>query len=101
MCPTLKQKIVLSAVVLALGSAISARAQLIAYEGFDYAPGTQLFGSSGGTGWATPWSATSAALSTTPSGSLSYSTLPTTGNSVVMGNPVASTATTASSQRLL
>jgi hypothetical protein len=81
--------------------ATSARAQLIAYEGFDYAPGSQLFGTgqgTGGIGWATPWSATSAAIATNNAGSLSYGTLPTSGGRVLMGNFGSATA---SSQRLL
>ena len=34
-----------------------ARAALLAYEGFGYAPGAALNGQNGGTGWAGPWSA--------------------------------------------
>src|SRR5215831_13104071 len=106
MRPTLIDKITLSAIALVLGSAISAHAQLIAYEGFDYAPGSQLFGQSfnGGIGWGNSWSATAAAIATNASPSLTYSTLPTVGGQVVMGHAAGYPATggqTASSERIL
>src|SRR5262245_52086401 len=102
---TLKDKIVLTAVVLSLGS-ISARAQLFTYEGFDYSAGSQLFGQSfnGGFGWGNSWSATAAAIATNTSPSLTYSTLPVSGGQVVMGHAAgwpASGGQTASSQRIL
>jgi PEP-CTERM motif len=65
--------------VLVLGLMISpAHAVLIAYEGFDYDPGT-LAAANGGTGWGSAWTA-----GTVVSGSLGYSTLSTTGNSAVI-----------------
>src|SRR5512136_588863 len=84
-----------------LWAAPSARAGLLAYEGFDYAAGSQLFALNGGSGWATTWSATSAAVATNVATGLNYQGLATAGGGVVMGNPLGSTATTASSQRLL
>ncbi|HOX01200.1 MAG TPA: PEP-CTERM sorting domain-containing protein [Candidatus Paceibacterota bacterium] len=84
-----------------LAATPSAFSALIVYEGFDYDAGSQLFGLNGGAGWATPWSATAAALATNVSVGLSYGALATTGGGVVMGNPSESTTTTASSQRLL
>lgn len=92
-------------VAVTLMAKSSAFAQLLAYDGFDYSAGTQLWGlnanGSGGAGWAANWSATSAAVATNFSPGLTYSTMPTTGGGVVFGNPAGSTATTASSQRLL
>jgi hypothetical protein len=94
-------------VSMSLASAFSACAQSIAYEGFSYPDGTQLFGTTpgqgdGGSGWATPWSATSAAIATNTASGLSYGNLTTHGGGVVMGNPTSLTfGTTASSQRLL
>jgi hypothetical protein len=41
--------------IAVLASATSARASLIAYEGFDYAPGSALGGLAGGFGWTTAW----------------------------------------------
>jgi len=84
---------------------VSAQAQPI-YEGFNYTPASQLAGTvagggDGGFGFATTWSATSAAVSTNTSVGLSYGSLPTTGGGVVFGNPNGSTGPTASSERLL
>ncbi len=89
-----------------LGSMSGLKAQIIAYDWFDYPSGTQLFGTApgqgnGGYGWATTWSATSAALSTNLSPGLSYGAQPVVGGKVVLGNPFGSTGTSASSQRLL
>lgn len=64
------------AIVWAL--AAPANATLLAYEGFDYDPGS-LAGQNGGSGWGGAWSAGSVV-----SGSLSYGALPTTGNSALI-----------------
>lgn len=106
MLKNLCTKIILNSlgVMLLTGATSAVQAQLIAYEGFNYAADTQLTGlgvGTGGIGWATPWSATSAAIATNNSIGLTYGSLPVTGGAVVMGNPAGSTATTASSQRLL
>ena len=79
----------------ALNSATS-KASLIAYEGFDYTPGTVLDGLNGGTGFAGAWhpGGFNASLHNNyvvAPGSLSYSSLPTTGNSIATG-PVNSIA---------
>ncbi len=100
-CCSLGSLLAALALALGLAAAPSASSAPIVYEGFDYGAGSQLFGLNGGTGWATPWSATSAALATNVSGGLSYGALAVTGGGVVMGNPEGSTSTTASSQRLL
>jgi hypothetical protein len=62
--------------------------ELLVYEPFDYPAGSALLGKTGGIGFTTPWeSRTPAAIpgaSTVQSGSLTYSTLPISGNSVLM-----------------
>ena len=73
------------AALLALCAALTggaAGAQVL--EAFDYAVTTPLIGKSGGTGWASAWASGNAQGSFTDSiaaGSLSYSTLVTSGNS--------------------
>jgi hypothetical protein len=99
-------KLMLSAMgaLLLASTTPTTQAQIVAYEGFDYAAGTQLNGLNGGTGgagWGTTWSATSAAIATNSATGLTFGSLPTTGGSVVLGNPTGSTGPTASSQRLL
>lgn len=87
--------------ILGLLGVSSLQAQPIAHEPFDYVDGSPLFGQTGGSGWATYWSATSAAIATNAAASMAYSTLPSSGGRVVIGNPAGSTATTASMQRML
>lgn len=58
----------------------SARAALLAYEGFDYATSTPLNGLTGGSGWLTPWSAPAAAVT---AAGLGYTD--TSGNVLVLG----------------
>jgi hypothetical protein len=77
------------AVVLATCAfTVPAFSVLLVYEPFDYAAGSALLGKTGGIGFTTPWeSRTPAAIpgaSTVQGGSLTYSTLPTSGNSVLM-----------------
>ena len=76
-----------------LVGAVSAQAQLIAYDGFNYpqaAPGT-FAGSSGGTGdWNGAWTDNNNLTAVVPG--MSYSTLP------VIGNSIAAQGTTATSQ---
>ena len=43
-----------------VGATQQAGAYLLAYEGFDYAPGVDLSGANGGFGWTTPWGVNSA-----------------------------------------
>src|SRR5687767_11656380 len=65
-----------------------ASSELLVYEPFDYPAGSPLLGKTGGIGFTTAWeSRTPPAItgaSTIQSGSLTYSTLPTSGNSVLM-----------------
>jgi hypothetical protein len=96
-----------SLISMAVGTA---RAQVVAYDHFDYTAGSQLWGGTqvagaqegiGGSGWGSTWSATSAAIATNFGTGLIYGDLPTSGGGVVMGVPGGPTATTASAQRLL
>lgn len=85
-------------------------AQLIAYDGFSYTTGAGgLYGSNGGTGWASAWTGfpTSSSFNTVNSGSMSYTdaqstSLTTTGNSVeiVSGSTTAPSYTRALSSAL-
>jgi hypothetical protein len=93
--------VVVGAAILALTGAISLQAQLISWEPFDYPADSQLFGQTHGSGWATAWSATTAAVATNNATGLFYGSVPAEGGSVVMGNPTGTTGPTASSQRLL
>lgn len=84
------------------------QAALIAYEGFDYAPGTSVAGLNGGIGWTNAWSVGNTAnfMGTNVVASLSYSdpnnnALQTFGGSVIVGNPAGTTSTTATPNRLL
>jgi len=89
---------------LLLATIFTVRAQQIAYEGFDYLADTQLFGNSGGYGWATPWSAAGTSITTNSSSGLSFGTLPATGGGLVVGYPFGyptSGGQTANAQRLL
>ncbi|TWT97550.1 hypothetical protein Pla108_17020 [Botrimarina colliarenosi] len=71
----------------------SARSEILAYEGFDYAAGS-LSGANGGYGWENAWSVSNDAV--VVPGSLAYNdgvnNLPTTGGHVVVGG-AAGTAT--------
>ena len=96
-----KRIIAAGAGILSLVSACSLQAQLIAWEPFQYPADTQLFGQGHGSGWATAWSATTAAIATNNATGLLYSGLPASVGSVVMGKPDGTTGQTASSQRLL
>jgi hypothetical protein len=62
--------------------------ELLVYEPFDYPAGSALLGKTGGIGFTTPWESRMPAAipgaSTVQSGSLTYSTLPVSGNSVLM-----------------
>jgi hypothetical protein len=79
-------------VVVTLAAALSASAQLIAYEGFNYTPDTMWANSgsglSGGTGWGgITWSATATAVASNTTAGLSYGGLTTSGGGVVLGYP--------------
>lgn len=69
-----------AAVLSAIGSA---QAQLVTYEGFNYAS-PSLEGQTGGTGWGLNWS-TNVYASPISSASLSYGSLTTSGGSVTLG----------------
>ena len=71
----------LSCAVLLLLLAPRSEASLLVYEGFDYTANSTVTGS-GGTGWTGAWAAfgTGSSTNVTP-GSVTYSTLETTGNS--------------------
>ncbi|NOS70685.1 MAG: hypothetical protein HOP33_12235, partial [Verrucomicrobia bacterium] len=93
---------------LALCSKINSHAALIAYEGFDYPAGTTIATQTGGTGWTNSWTAGSAGnhMGTNSAVSLNYTdansnALQTIGGSVIVGNPVATTTTTATPNRLM
>jgi hypothetical protein len=58
-----------------------ADAQLIAYEGFNYAPGSGLSGQNGGIGWAGPWNNATGDAQVV-SGSLHHGLLRTSGNHI-------------------
>ena len=74
------------ALAAVLGLSTSARANLIAYEGFDYAPDTGIAGLSGGYGWGNSWvTASGSDLATNLSSSLSYGGVSTLGNSLRVG----------------
>lgn len=58
-----------------------ARADLLAYEGFDYAVGSELFASNGGSGWGGAWADYGpASVILVGDGSLPYSGVPASGN---------------------
>lgn len=83
-------------------------ATLLYYEGFNYTPGTSIATNNGGSGWTNAWTAGSAGnlLGTNTAGSLAYTdagnnTLQTSGGSVIVGNPVSTTATTATPNRVM
>jgi len=77
------KKVLIVALTAMLAS--SASAALLLYEGFDYTAGEDTLTNSanvGGTGWTGGWSSnTSRGVADVASGSLSYGTLQTTGNS--------------------
>ena len=81
------------ALALAAGLALTAQpaqAVLIAYEGFDYATGS-LYGQNGGTGWSSGnWTSSASGTITTQATSLTYETLPVTGNKVYV-QPISQT----------
>ena len=79
MCPPTAR----AALVCLILACPAARAQIIAYDGFDYPPGQNLAGQNGGIGFTDPWSGTGPA--TIAPGSLSTGGLATTGNSVSFG----------------
>jgi hypothetical protein len=85
----------------------TARAALLAYEGFDYPTNTTIAGQSGGSLWTNAWaSGTSQGLATNVAGSLGYTdaegrSLQTSGGSLIIGNPVGTTSTTANPNRAL
>ncbi len=78
------------AITAILTAASPAQAELLAYEGFDYAAGAELRGQTGGTGWAAPWGVSNRTIPriVVQGTGLSYQNLQVTGNSV--GNPTTS-----------
>lgn len=91
-----KRSLYLTGAAIALAVTFAAQtcqAYLLAYEGFDYTPGSDLSGMNGGFGWTTPWGVASGSITTNgnaigdtvATGSLSYFSgnraLFTTGNS--------------------
>jgi len=98
----------LTIAIAALCLSQNSRATLIAYEGFDYTPGTGIGGQTGGVGFTNAWStASGSVLGTNVAGSLLYTdinglTLQTNGGSLVIGNPGPSTTTaTATPNRVM
>jgi hypothetical protein len=82
-----KAPLLASGVLAGLLAATPARAELIAYDGFDYASGTDIRGQSGGTGWAagSSWSGYDPRYTwpgTVTSSGLSYGSLDTQGNAL-------------------
>jgi hypothetical protein len=74
-------------IVTAWAITVPTWAELLVYEPFDYPASSPLLGKNGGSGFTTPWESRTpptAGASTIQSGSLSYSNLPTSGNSVLM-----------------
>jgi hypothetical protein len=79
--------------VMLVAATSPAFGQVIAYEGFNYAAGTNLNGLNGGTGWANAWSEPSfgtgnpsdSVPETIQAGSLTFGSLITNGNRVVTG----------------
>lgn len=70
-----------AAAALAVGSwASRASAELAVYEGFDYADGTNLRGTTGGDGWTNAWANTGASTETATEPGLTYPDLPVFGN---------------------
>jgi hypothetical protein len=68
----MKMRMMIAVSILALAICASpARATLLAYEGFDYSPGSYVDGLNGGTGFSTPWSG-SGWHSGASAGSLTY-----------------------------
>ncbi len=93
---------------LLLAGCFRLHATPIAYDGFDYPAGTTVSGQSGGFGWADVWADGSAAnsMGTNTAASLSYMdangrSLQTSGGSVIVGNPIGTTSTTATPNRTL
>lgn len=88
----LNRKCVIVAIALSVLAAGAAHAQVL--ETFDYAVGTTIDGKNGGTGWGTAWFDAfqqGTFTETIGAGSLSYSTLTTSGNrfdttSIIAGN---------------
>ncbi len=85
-----------------------AGATLLAYEGFNYTAGTTVAGQTGGTGWTNAWAVGGAGnfIGTNTAAGLTYTdansnALQTLGGSVIVGNPVGTTATTATPNRVL
>lgn len=83
----------LSGLALLLAASSPARGQVIAYEGFNYAAGSNLHMLNGGTGWGNAWSEPSFGTGNTSdlvpetiqAASLTFSSLATSGNRVVTG----------------
>jgi hypothetical protein len=76
---------------LTVATAVTSHATLLVYEPFDYAEGS-LAGQNGGIGWGSAWQA--GAGGSVVSGSLSYGTLATTGNSLVISGTSGALAST-------
>jgi hypothetical protein len=92
---------------LVLVIARPAGAQLLSYEGFDYAPDSGIATQAGGVGWASAWATGSGNIyGTNAAGSLSYTdvngkSLFTTGGRLLSGNPQSIGNTTATPNRSL
>jgi hypothetical protein len=94
------------ATVVSFATALSTRAQLLAYEGFDYGDNYWLGNTNnGGFGWGAAWQSGSQVIATNTAASLSYSsdgyTLLSSGGALVMGNPGGPFSTTQHAQRAL
>jgi hypothetical protein len=86
---------------ISLVAALSTRASLLVYEGFDY--GTSWLGAtnSGGTGWGAGWMTGSQVYATNSATSLSYGSLQTSGGACLFGNPYGPVTGTQQAQRSL
>src|ERR1043165_7078251 len=77
--------IAFAALMFVTASTSTTRAALTAYEGFNYADGSDIAGQNGGTGWSTPWETNG--VNTISGASLSYSdgvlSLTTTGGKLL------------------
>ena len=78
------QKGVLAAASLLVVTAAQSLAAPLAYEGFDYAAGTDVNGSNGGNGWANAWNNDAPGQWDNTSGSLTYGSLPTSGGKATL-----------------
>lgn len=73
----------ITAGILTLGAATMARAELLAYEGFDYMEGTSIVGQNGGFGFASAWAGNAAIVPNYVALAGSFTYTDSFGNSIV------------------